>query len=119
MNMKKQLWLTVVTVVRNFIEYGNYKNNKLLALKAIHKIHPHTNKHKIEKMFDDYCKVLIESNKILSTYIKANIQPGSFSNFNDIDYKQYVIDLKSKYPNCGINAIKTLINWIIFWHYLK
>ncbi|HQO22060.1 MAG TPA: hypothetical protein PLH15_02920 [Spirochaetota bacterium] len=117
---KENLLETIIRVLRNYIEYGSYKKNKKLAIKAILKLHPDEGNEKVERYFMIYEEVFLECISNLDRYLKQiDKSEMKVSEFNDIDYESLNKYLKLKFPKSNISGIRMITNWVIFWHYLK
>ena len=109
-----------MSMARNMIEYGNYKNMHENAIKILHKYHPENSTDNCARIFNYYCQTYRNGVAFVDEY-----------------KEEYWQDYRSKKRSPGgarakaeaafcrahravpARLMRNVLHWIFFWHQLK
>jgi hypothetical protein len=115
-NINQDIIDIVSDVVVRFHEHDQY-GTKEKAITALSKRIKTLSIQECTELFNTYQIILIKTIEAIIKSPKRNT--GKYAGINDIDMIFVNEYLKNELPNQNITELKTFINWVIFWHYLK
>lgn len=105
-------------VVIRFKGHDAY-GSKSGALRAFERRAPGHDSASYESAFDTYCDVY-DLAVIAIELFPANLETrGKYAQFEDIDHARCMDYITGIFPGYDREIQSQILNWVIFWHYLK
>jgi hypothetical protein len=114
-------FLEILTdVVIRYKGHGSYKNEEG-ALKAFKKRAKAYSPGSCREAFEITCRVYDAAVALLSDrrYIKKANPASIYAEFEDVDFKACVAELRKAEPAAGDKIYGAILSWAILWFYLK
>lgn len=105
-------------VVIRFKGHGSYKG-RAGALKAFKKRTPGYDSLVYEGTLDNFCEVYDLAVKAIELFPAKREKTSKYSEFEDINFEKSLEYINQVLPEYGKNIKDQILNWVIFWHYLK
>ena len=106
-------------VVVRFRAHDQYKGENG-ALKAFARRTPGFSPEQYRSRFNLLCKVYDRARDLATEYCYRPVaNPGKHANLADIDFEAWLRELDDIEPGVAMPAKCDLLNWAIFWYYLK
>jgi hypothetical protein len=106
-------------VVVRFKGHGSYKG-EAGALKAMRRRAPGFSDEEYRAAFDMLSQVYDRAvDAIRRHWVHRPEKKSRFSEFEDIDHDACMRELETIEPGVAIREKWQILNWVIFWHYLK
>jgi hypothetical protein len=106
-------------VVVRFKAHEQYKGENG-AVKALARRAPGFSPEQYRSLFDLLCKVYDRARDLATEYCyRPNAKPGKHADPSDIDFEACLRELDEIEPGVAAPAKSALMNWAIFWYYLK
>ena len=120
MNLPEEELFTDVCsdVVIRFKGHGAYKG-RAGALRAFKRRAPEYDHHIYEAAFDKFCHVYDTAVKAIEMFPSNREKKSRYAEFEDINYEKCLDYLEQEFPGYGKDIKSHILNWVIFWHYLK
>jgi hypothetical protein len=110
---------TCSDVVMRFLAHDTYGTEQK-ALNALSRRAPGFSPDQYRAVFDVLCRVYTRAVEAIPRYHSPRPNEGSqFSQFEDIDFDECMKELDEIAPGEAMNCKQQILNWVIFWHYLK
>ena len=108
-------------VLVKFKAHGNYKGSVAAAVKIITKRFPGVEEKECKDLFERVCLMYDHAAAIISAgkYIDHTKNTTGYSESSDIDIKAFREELLSQESHVDAEIVSNLMQWIIFWYYLK
>ena len=115
----KKLLDTCVDVVIRFKGHGSYKGHSG-AIKALSRRGPGFEAAAYQTTFDSFCELYDKAVDAIERHPAARPDKKSiYAEFEDVDFEACMRELDMIHPGSALAEKKEILNWVIFWHYLK
>ena len=105
-------------VVIRFRAQDAYKDSKG-ALKAFRRRAPEFEPAVYTHAFDVFCDIYDLAVIAIELFPAERSKDSIYAEFEDISYDECMAYLDRLLPGYGISIKSHILNWVIFWHYLK
>jgi hypothetical protein len=105
-------------VVVRFKGHDSYKGRSG-ALRAFRKRAPGYDLPVYESAFDSCCDIYDLAVIAIELFPAAREKTSKYAEFEDIDFARCMQHIECVFPGDGEGIKKQILNWVIFWHYLK
>jgi hypothetical protein len=110
---------TCCDVVVRFKGHGSYGGEQA-ALKALRRRAPGSSQEEYRAAFDVLCKAYDRAVEAIRRHPAE--RPGGqrpYAEYDDIDFDACMRELEEVEPGAAMKQKRDILNWVIFWHYLK
>jgi len=105
-------------VIIRFKGHDAYKGKKG-ALKAFRKRAPEYDPAAYETAFDYFCDIYDLAVVAIALFPAEREKSSIYAEFENIDFDECMNYLEQLLPGYGARIKTQILNWVIFWHYLK
>lgn len=105
-------------VIVRFKGHNAYKGRDG-ALKAFRRRAPDYDSSIYETAFDNFCDIYDLAVVAIELFPAERETKSKYAEFEDINYEKCMEYIEQVLPGYGESIKTQILNWVIFWHYLK
>ena len=105
-------------VVVRFVAHDQYRGDKHLAADALERRQPGHQPRMYLESIERYAKVYAAAVRA----VRANVKPDLWTQhalLTDIDFEGCIGQILAEVGNSNRSTVSQLLNWVIYWHYLR
>ena len=105
-------------IVIGFKGQGTY-NDRDVALKAFQRRAPDHDSALYATAFDYFCDLYDFAVVTIELFPAEEQDKGEHAKAEDIDYEKCMDHIEQVFPGDGASIKSQILNWVIYWHYLR